>query len=95
MRRRTDTGRRYHVAEAENEGFEAREIAGWPCSAIAGRLGELFHRDGGSPHLLDEVVAFRAFALALCEHLAQERLTPDWLFTKHRWLLWEDPDDWS
>ncbi|MFI7124718.1 DUF6461 domain-containing protein [Nonomuraea sp. NPDC050153] len=160
-----DTGRRYDIVEAENEGFEAREIAGWPCSAIAGRLGdwsvvveptygdkgsnaetlrdlsargralnafsgvtshafdywaageqvtsltfielnaaEPFHRGGGSPQLLDdvvndfhsgEVVAFRAFALALCEHLAQERLTHDWLFTKHRWLLWEDLDDWS
>ncbi|MEU6999845.1 hypothetical protein [Nonomuraea sp. NPDC046570] len=158
-----DTGRRFDVIEAENEGFEAREVAGVACSAIAGALGswvvvvEPTYGDTGSDHeilrdlsargrafnvysgvnshSLDYYVAsrpvtilqfrelsddplirqgdepylfgeladsfpggrpsdFRAFALMLAEHVTRVRLTHDWLFDKHRWLLWEDLDDY-
>jgi hypothetical protein len=36
---RQDTGRRYDLIEAENEGFETHEIAGEACSAMAGTPG--------------------------------------------------------
>jgi hypothetical protein len=62
---------------------------------------EPFHRQGDQPHLLDELIGnfsgeraadFRAFALAVAERLTGVRLTHDWLFSKHRWLQWEDWD---